>query len=71
MMDVRREQRASLLAYAFIRGRRYRDTEVEASSWPNLKRVSDLVKVFGSRPVTVNDLSKWVRARARADGISE
>ena len=45
---VRREQRASLLAYAFLRGRQYLDVERGAKSPPSHARVAKIAKSFGS-----------------------
>lgn len=49
--DVRAEQRHSLLAYAFLRGRSYASCEgVRTRQWweePNLERVAELVRKFG------------------------
>jgi hypothetical protein len=46
--DVRREQRAALLAYAFIRGMAYARVEQPApDNPPDLKRVGQLVEKYG------------------------
>ncbi len=48
VIDVRQEQRSSLLAYAFLRGRDYRQCECPAAdNKPDLDRVMSLVKKFG------------------------
>ncbi len=44
---VRPEARAALLAYGFIRGRRYRQIEATAVVPPNWKRVYELVQRYG------------------------
>lgn len=44
--DVRKEARAALLAYAFLKGTPYRDCERNPKSEPNWKRVEDLVKKY-------------------------
>lgn len=47
-VDVRREQRAALLAYAFLRGRSYAATEGRtAKTAPDLSRLRRLVEKFG------------------------
>lgn len=49
--DVRWEQRATLLAYAFIRGRPYKEVEnhVLYPIWePQLKRIAAMVRKYGS-----------------------
>lgn len=45
--DVRREQRASLLAYGFLRGRKYKQIEAKCHTPPNWVRVADLVAKYG------------------------
>jgi hypothetical protein len=46
--DVRKEQRSSLLAYAFLRGRAYSACERPADdNKPDIDRVQSLVKKFG------------------------
>ena len=47
--DVRREQRASQLAYAFIRGRPYHQVEQSTHTPPPRARVKRLVEKFGPR----------------------
>lgn len=48
VIEVRQEQRSSLLAYAFLRGRDYRQCECPAAdNKPDLDRVMSLVKKFG------------------------
>lgn len=46
--DVRREQRAALLAYAFIRGRSYAEVERRTRSAPDLTRLKQLVEKYGT-----------------------
>lgn len=51
VFDVRREQRASLLAYAFIRGKSYAAVEKpHKDNTPDLDRVQKLVEKFGGMP---------------------
>lgn len=40
---VRKEARAALLAYAFLRGKTYRSCEAMTETLPNWKRVEELV----------------------------
>lgn len=47
ILDVRGEQRASLLAYAFIRGREYASVEGRCRAQPDWGRVQRLVGKFG------------------------
>jgi hypothetical protein len=50
VVDVRREQRASVLAYAFLRGRDYASCERPAGcNPPDFARIQRLVEKFGSR----------------------
>lgn len=71
--DVRREQRASLLAYAFIRGLPYARVEHGAKDPPH-SRISDLVHVFGfrgSKPGKqdiANSVQAWIRAGLGGEG---
>lgn len=61
--DVRVEQRSSLLAYAFLRGKSYNGCEPKASKPVDVGRVRQLVEKFGGMPgckfacdaATVND----------------
>ena len=48
--DVRNEQRSALLAYAFLRGRRYKQLEAKCYTKPNWDRVRDLVTKYGTNP---------------------
>lgn len=65
--DVRREARAALLAYAFIRGRDYATCE-KPGKWnpPDLVRVQQLVVKFGVRPSLASkgmleqELKAWI-----------
>ena len=65
--DVRREQRASYLAYGFIRGRSYLSIEPRPHEKPTGRfagRVAELVKVFGPSPSSkqeiVNAVQRWI-----------
>lgn len=62
--DVRREQRHSLLAYAFIRGRSLESCERRSEFEPDWNRVKSLVEKFGTTDYTArNDqsvrLTEW------------
>lgn len=52
---VRRECRATHLAYSLIRGRAYLDVERAGSSAPDWKRVTEMVKKYGSG----QDVESW------------
>ena len=65
--EVRREQRASLLAYAFIRGRRYSSAEPNSRSKFPHRRVAELVKVFGPAPRDKQQIANEVQQWSRAD----
>lgn len=65
--DVRREQRSTLIAYAFLRGRQYAQVEKpDKSNPPDLARVKSLIDKFGSSPgsvgfkITPEQLKAWV-----------
>lgn len=45
---VRREARATQLAYGFLRGRRYSQIEAAASTEPSWDRVAAMVRKYGS-----------------------
>ena len=45
--DVRNEQRSALLAYAFLRGRKYNQLEKKCYTQPNWQRVIDLATKYG------------------------
>lgn len=47
--DLRREQRATLLAYAFLRGKKYREIEPTAKTEPAWDRVRSMVQKYGNR----------------------
>lgn len=57
IVDVRNEQRSTLLAYGFIRGRRYSQLEQKCERKPNWKRVKEIVAKYGdSSKFTVNKM---------------
>lgn len=45
--DIRPETRAALLAYGYLRGKRYRQIENKAHTAPNLYRIVEIAKKFG------------------------
>ena len=47
--DVRREARASLLAYAFLRGKSYHSIEQTVKNKPDWDRVVKIIKKFGGQ----------------------
>lgn len=71
--DVRREQRASLLAYGFLRGRSLASIERNPKVMHSWSRVSQLVRKFGTvSPVTADldaqnvKLNEWIGSTAVA-----
>lgn len=68
---VRREQRSSLLAYAFLRGRQYLEVETKAKAPPCLKRVAKLAWSFGpgyNREAISSAVEAWLASRAEPCG---
>lgn len=66
--DVRREQRSSLLAYAFLRGKSYAVCERPAAdNPPDLERLHSLVKKFG--PVG-GVWTKWTLERMVSEWVA-
>lgn len=63
VLEVRPEQRAALLAYAFIRGRSYEQAEAGAKTAPPLKRAAQLAVKYGglSRDAARGQLLEWYR----------
>jgi hypothetical protein len=60
--EVRPEQRSALLAYGFLRGRRYKQLEAKCHTEPNWNRVRDLVAKYGSeqdRKMIADSLHLW------------
>ena len=60
--EVRREQRSALLAYAFLRGRRYKQLEATCYETPHYQRVRDLVCKYGTndnRDAVWQELRVW------------
>lgn len=46
--DVRREQRSALLAYGYLRGRRYKQLEAKCFQQPNWDRIIELIAKYGT-----------------------
>lgn len=58
---VRPEARAACLAYAFLRGRAYRQVEAKAHSLPDWPRVAKLVERYceGDRKAIMQRFGEW------------
>lgn len=71
--DVRREARASLLAYGLLRGRVYEQIERSCHEMPDISRVRDLVQKYGAdRNLPIRDkaamakfIEEWVFGGAK------
>lgn len=62
--EVRPEQRAALLAYAFLRGRRYRQLEAKCRLQPNWQRVIELATKYGTeadRKIVGKQVELWAQ----------
>lgn len=56
---VKREQRYTLLAYAYYRGKKYRDVEKTCKNPPNIKTINRILKsLTGS---AAEDLNDWLK----------
>lgn len=67
--ELRREARAALLAYAFIRGKAWRDVEPTNNplrKGPDWDRVGDMVKRFGGYGRNA-ELLAWIKAGELAE----
>ncbi len=64
-MDVRDETRAALLAYGFLRGKKYRELEAHAHQEPDLKRIAELARKFGSLGISEAEgaIQAWFEAK--------
>lgn len=67
--DVRKEQRAAMLAYGFLRGKVYGEIERKSnpSNPPDMTRVKQLVEKFGgfpwaARKVSNEEITAWKTA---------
>jgi hypothetical protein len=60
--EVRTEQRSALLAYAFLRGQKYKQLEANCYTTPNWLRVADLATKYGSnsdRKAVYEEIRVW------------
>jgi|GEM_PF-5783179 len=57
--EVRSEQRCSLLAYAYIRGKKYAQIENKPARAPDWKRVSQIVKKFAGEKAASEFYEVW------------
>lgn len=65
VLDVRREQRAALLAYGYLRKRSYRRIESASSARPATQRIVDLVRKYGplaERQQVADEIAAWLKA---------
>ena len=60
--DVRKEARAALLAYGFLRGRALREIERTHERSPDWQRVAELVKKYGSPAQAKEQLPAWIES---------
>lgn len=56
---VRREQRYTLLAYAYYRGRSYKDVEQNCKNPPNIKTINRILKSLTGK--AAEDLDSWLK----------
>lgn len=58
---VRHESRHSQLAYAFLRGKAYKDTEDKANSYPNWDRIQELAQRFSEedKRIVAQRFEEW------------
>lgn len=64
--DLRKEQRVTLLAYAYLRGRAYSSCERHPwtrHSGPDLDRVCRMVSKFGGGLYTISHILEWARGK--------
>jgi hypothetical protein len=64
VIEVRQEARAALLAYAFLRGRRYDQVERAGSRKVDWKRVAQIVRKFGETDCDEAALKTWAATGA-------
>jgi len=60
--DVRREQRATQVAYGYLRGITYSRIEPNPLTEPDWKRVESMVNKYGGTPM-LTGLESWRKAR--------
>lgn len=70
IQDVRSEQRAALLAYAFLRGRQYRQTEQRSVKGFPFDRVLSIIKKFYGSNRPPEDLEAQLKSWAVQEGTS-
>lgn len=61
---VRSEQRATLVAYGFLRGRTFAQMEPQAKSLPSRERVEKMVTRYGGSKVLTEFKAFWAEAEA-------
>lgn len=64
--EVRSEQRHTLLAYAFLRGRAYSSVEQSCVTEPIVSRIERILKSLGGGS-GVGDVQSWLSVRSQAD----
>ena len=57
--DLRREARAALICYAYLRGKSYRAMEREGSSTPDWKYIKRKVQKFANGNYTEESFNAW------------
>ena len=57
---VRLEQRSTLLAYAFLRGRKYRQVERARSPQADYKAIVRIIKSLTFSVVSEDDIDRWI-----------
>lgn len=71
---VRRECRASNIAYGYLRGRAYKQIENKCHEAPNWERVADIIRTFGkgyySSPEARKKLAEDLKAWAATEPVS-
>lgn len=63
---VRRESRAALLAYGFLRGRAYATIEPAGSTPPDWKKVSEIAARFAREKSVMEQFDNWRGAKKAA-----
>jgi hypothetical protein len=57
--DIRNEQRATLIAYGFLRGRDYKAIEIKADTSPDWERAKALALKYGGQPAK-SQIDGWI-----------
>ena len=73
---VRNEARHSLLAYGFLRGKKYSQMEAKCHEYPDFERVERMVKKYGvqwdwDRPMTENTENREAQEKRFQEWIHE